>query len=219
MLMRSSRRLEEDWPGNAHLYASGGQCRLSPCIKLIFRAEDVKSRADLALTNAQEQLKEAESVTEALSEASGAQGEAAEKVEAAQADIDAARKDLAVIQEKMEEAIRTSDESVLGVQSLSTTSQPLQTKFIRNEARVKSAREAARDAKDQASAANAVLYRLNNEFKNVSSMLEEKTLSIGDAKDVAVDLQSRANSLANSATNKLSSIYGTVFAKNSIFWR
>jgi len=42
----------------------------------------------------------------------------------------------------------------------------------------------------------------------VSSALDEKSVTIGDAKDLAVDLQRRANLLATSATNKLASIYG-----------
>ena len=53
-----------------------------------------------------------------------------------------------------------------------------------------------------------VLYTLNNEFKNVSGILQEKSDAIGGAKDKAVDLQKRANELANSATNKMSSIIG-----------
>ena len=53
-----------------------------------------------------------------------------------------------------------------------------------------------------------VLYTLNNEFKNVSGILQEKSDAIGGAKDTAVDLQKRANELANSATNKMASIIG-----------
>lgn len=68
--------------------------------------------------------------------------------------------------------------------------------------------QAASAAKAKASSANSVLYQLNIEFKNVSAGLDEKTESIGEAKDSAVDLQRRANELATSATNKLSSIYG-----------
>ena len=81
---------------------------------------------------------------------------------------------------------------------------------------MKSAREAAATAKDRASAANAVLYELNNEAKNVTAVLGEKTGVIGGAKDLAVDLQKRANEVANSATNKLSSIYGEILADDAL---
>ena len=81
---------------------------------------------------------------------------------------------------------------------------------------MKSAREAAATAKDRASAANAVLYELNNEAKNVTAVLGEKTGVIGGAKDLAVDLQKRANEVANSATNKLSSIYGEILAADAL---
>jgi len=45
---------------------------------------------------------------------------------------------------------------------------------------------------------------LNNGFKNVSEVLAEKTGTIGGAKDLAMDLQKRANDLAAQASNKLS---------------
>ncbi len=73
---------------------------------------------------------------------------------------------------------------------------------------MKVAREVAAAAREVASGANAVLYKLNNEFKNVSTSLADKTGLIRGAKDLAIDLQRRANELATSATNKLASIYG-----------
>ncbi len=172
------------------------------------KAESVRASADAARDAAVSQLDRAETVTRALSEASEAQGGADEAVREAQADIDRARSDLGEVDGRMEEAEETANESVLGVADLAARSQPLQTDFIRNEARVKAAREAAAAAKVKASAANAVLYQLNNEFKNVSTSLADKTGLIGGAKDLAVDLQRRANELATSATNKLASIYG-----------
>lgn len=166
------------------------------------------ARAEATQRSAEAQLEHAESVTRSLSEASEAQSRADAAIAAAQEDIDGARKDLAQISARMDESIATSDLSVLDVADLAGRSQPLQTDFIKNEARVTSAREAAAAAKERASAANAVLYQLNNEFKNVSRGLEAKAEAVGGAKDTAVDLQRRANELATSATNKLSSIYG-----------
>ncbi len=108
----------------------------------------------------------------------------------------------------MDEAIVSSDSSMADVSDLVARHKTLQTDFIKNENRVKAAREAAASAKQKAFTATSVLYQLNNDFKNVSSSLEQKTKVIGSAKDQAVDLQRRANQLATSATNKLRSING-----------
>ncbi len=112
----------------------------------------MKSRAESARSAADDQLRSAEEVTQALSEASEAQGEAEAAVQAAQDDIDAARVDLvsgwgrgsgedekgrlfdlvslfrsqAMIEAEMDEAVETSDRSVLGVSELAQKSQPLQ---------------------------------------------------------------------------------------------
>jgi hypothetical protein len=45
-------------------------------------------------------------------------------------------------------------------------------------------------------------------FQNVSEVLAEKTTTIGGAKDLAMDLQKRANDLAGLASNKLSFLSG-----------
>ncbi len=190
--------------------SSGQQTLRVPLTVAISRAESVRAEASSARSEAEAQLAEAEKVTNALSEASEAQARADASVQAAQANIDQARKDLAMVDGKMDEAVSTADESVLGVAELAASSQPLQTDFMRNEVKVTAAREAAAKAKEKASAANAVLYQLNNAFKNVSATLDDKTRVIGGAKDLAVDLQKRANDLATSATNKLASIYGKV---------
>ena len=47
-------------------------------------------------------------------------------------------------------------------------------------------------------------------FKNVSEVLGEKTGTIGGAKDLAMDLQKRANDLAAQASNKLSFLSGKI---------
>ena len=47
-------------------------------------------------------------------------------------------------------------------------------------------------------------------FKNVSEVLAEKTQTIGGAKDLALDLQKRANDLAAQASNKLSFLSGKI---------
>ena len=70
----------------------------------------------------------------------------------------------------------------------------------------------------QASSANAELYQLNSEFKNVSSSLDVKTNDIGRAKDLAVDLQRRANELATSASNKMANIYGKLQPQSGDLW-
>ena len=58
---------------------------------------------------------------------------------------------------------------------------------------------------------NARVVKLNNDYKNVSGSLEEKTRTIGGAKDLAIDLQKRANDLAGQASNKLNYLSGTRF--------
>jgi chromosome segregation ATPase len=80
----------------------------------------------------------------------------------------------------------------------------LQRDHIKNENRVNYATEAAIKAKAQADNANTELYHLNKGFQNVSEVLAEKTTTIGGAKDLAMDLQKRANDLAGLASNKLS---------------
>ena len=72
--------------------------------------------------------------------------------------------------------------------------------------------EAAKDAKAKANQANNDLYLLNTGFKNVTDTLQEKTVTVTGAKDMAMDLQKRANALSNSATNKIANLKG-----NSIY--
>ena len=52
-------------------------------------------------------------------------------------------------------------------------------------------------------------------FKNVSERLAEKTQTIGGAKDLAMDLQKRANDLAAQASNKLSFLSGKLAQKKN----
>lgn len=82
----------------------------------------------------------------------------------------------------------------------------LQGDYFTNENRVKLATDAAIQAKTQADRANTELYGVNIGYRDVSDRLEVKGQSIGGAKDLALDLQRRANNLANSATNKISVI-------------
>lgn len=146
-------------------------------------------------------------MTTHLSDALEAQNAADVAIQAAQRDIDNARKDLSQISSEMQEAVISSDASIADVRDLAAKQQMLQTSFIKNKNRVGAAKEAAGVAKKQASEANQVLYQLNNEFKNVSSSLVSKTSVIGNAKDFAMDLQKRANELASSASNKLANIH------------
>ena len=108
----------------------------------------------------------------------------------------------------MDEAMTSSDKSMYDVQDLARRQQILQTNFIRNQQRVETAREASSTAKAQADAANAVLYQLNNDFKNVTSILDSKSSLIQTDKSRALDLQKRASDLASSASNKLTNIRG-----------
>lgn len=112
------------------------------------------------------------------------------------------------ISEEMSGAVNLADTAVAEITDLTMRKSSFQTDFIRNENRVKSAQAAAEAAKDQAASANSELYQLNNGFKNVSSSLEVKISTIGGAKDMAVDLQRRANDLASSASNKLANLFG-----------
>jgi outer membrane murein-binding lipoprotein Lpp len=108
----------------------------------------------------------------------------------------------------METAVNAADNLVINVQDLAFRQMKLQTDYIKNENRVKAATEAALKAKTQADKANTELYQLNNGFKNVSGTLDIKTVTIGGAKDLAVNLQKRANELAASASNKLRYLSG-----------
>ena len=104
--------------------------------------------------------------------------------------------------------MNAADRLVYDVQEMGVKQQSLQTNYIKNENRVTKATEAALKAKSQADKANTELYQLNNGFKNVSGALDTKTTTIGSAKDLAVDLQRRANDLAAQASNKLSFLSG-----------
>ena len=116
----------------------------------------------------------------------------------------------------MDIAIQSSDKSVSDVTDLASRHQSLQTEFIKNENRVNSAREASSTANSKAKSANDILYELNVEFKNISTALEIKSNFIGNGKDLAMDLQKRANELATSASNKLASISGMMYSKKSL---
>ena len=112
------------------------------------------------------------------------------------------------IQNDMNNAVSLADTLVYEVTDLVATQRKLEQNYITNENRVKLATDAAIQAKTQADKANTELYHVNNGYRNVSSRLEIKGQSIGGAKDLALDLQKRANNLANFATNKISVIRG-----------
>ena len=173
------------------------------------RAEQLEKAAKDVREEAVKQLKQAEAVTLDLSKASEAQNDADQKIQTTQTDIDSARKDLATISFKMEEATAAADASVIDVKKLSERQEELQTKYIKNENRVKVAREAADGATKQATGANNDLYHLNTQFKNVSESLNGTSVSIGSAKVQALNLQERATRLANEFANKLSQLVGT----------
>ena len=119
----------------------------------------------------------------------------------------------------MTDAISKADNLVLDVSGLGMRQTSLQRDYTKNENRVLSATEAALKAKTKADKANTELYQLNNGFKNVSGTLEEKTVTIGGAKDLALDLQKRANDLAAQASNKLTYLTGKcVVCKISIIF-
>ena len=170
------------------------------------QAEGLKFQADLARTLAAEKLTTAENVTKSLEEAEDAQNDAEAAISSAQADIAAARKDLALIEADMEAATGVSDETFQRTEDLLRRQKSLQTAYIANDNHVKSAQTAAEMAMSKANKANADLYKLNADFFNVSASLAAKSEKIGRSKDRALDLQKRANNLANSASSKLSSL-------------
>ena len=170
------------------------------------KAEDLKVRADQARAEAEAQLVRAENVTRSLGEAAEAQNVAEEAIQSALADIASAREDLGFIRSEMESATRVSDQTFEDTNTLLEEQRKLQTAFISNENHVKKAQAAAEGAKSQASQANADLYKLNSDFKNVSESLSSKEANIGSAKDRALNLQRRASTLSNSASQKLSDL-------------
>merc|ERR1712066_669803 len=105
-----------------------------------------------------------------------------------------------------EEATSVSDATFDNTNELMERQRQLQTAFISNENHVKKAQAAAEGAKSQASQANSDLYKLNSDFKNVSESLSSKEANIGTAKDRALNLQRRASTLSNSASQKLSDL-------------
>merc|ERR1719410_3118969 len=169
-------------------------------------AEELKTRADQARQDAEAQLARAENVTRSLGDAEEAQNVAEEAIQSALADIASAREDLGFIRSEMESATRVSDQTFEDTNTLLEEQRNLQTAFISNENHVKKAQAAAEGAKSQASQANADLYKLNSDFKNVSESLSSKEANIGSAKDRALNLQRRASTLSNSASQKLSDL-------------
>merc|ERR1719384_1835421 len=169
-------------------------------------AEDLKTRADQARQDAEAQLARAENVTRSLGDAEEAQNDAEEAIKSALADIASAREDLGFIQSEMEAATTVSDKTFEDTNTLLEEQRKLQTAFISNENHVKKAQAAAEGAKSQASQANADLYKLNSDFKNVSESLSSKEANIGSAKDRALNLQRRASTLSNSASQKLADL-------------
>jgi coxsackievirus/adenovirus receptor len=170
------------------------------------------SRVETLLTTAKEaeqfaggELEKANKVTDDLSKALEAQNKADVSIQTTQTKIDSARKDLAQIANDMDQATNAADASVDDVRDLTERQTLLQTEYIKNENRVNAA-EAAKDAKAKANQANNDLYLLNTGFKNVTDTLQEKTVTVTGAKDMAMDLQKRANALSNSATNKIANL-------------
>ena len=169
-------------------------------------AESLKARADQAKMDAAAQLARAENVTKSLGDAEEAQNAAEEAIQSALTDISSARKDLGFIESEMEEATTVSDKTFDETTALLEKQKLLQTAYISNENHVKKAQTAAEGAKSQASKANSDLYKLNSDFKNVSESLSYKESNIGSAKDRALNLQRRASSLSNSASQKLADL-------------
>jgi len=170
----------------------------------VINAEKLKNDAEAVKTEAKTQLEIAEKIINELSKAAVSQDAAETAVGQTRTDIDSARTNLGQIQNDMETAVNAADTLVLAVSDLGMKQVNLQRDHIKNENRVNYATEAAMKAKAQADNANTELYHLNNGFKNVSEVLAEKTGTIGGAKDLAMDLQKRANDLAAQASNKLS---------------
>ena len=104
--------------------------------------------------------------------------------------------------------VNEADILVSGITTLANRQMMLQTEYTKNEKRVLSATDAALKAKTKADKANTELYQLNNGFKNVSGTLTVKSGTIGGAKNLALDLQERANKLSNQASNKLEYLTG-----------
>jgi chromosome segregation ATPase len=169
-------------------------------------AEGLKFQADMARKMAAEKLTTAENVTKSLEDAEDAQNAAEAAITSAQSDIASARKDLAVIEADMEAATGVSDETFQRTEDLVRRQKSLQTAFIANDNHVKSAQTAAEMAMNKANKASSDLYKLNADFFNVSTSLTAKSDKIGRSKDRALDLQKRANNLANSASSKLASL-------------
>ena len=109
---------------------------------------------------------------------------------------------------KMDEATRAADFSEEEVGRLSERLRKLQSSYITNDNHVKKAKDAAEKARKEVAAANEDLYPLNAGYKKVNDTLKVKTDLIGSAKDRAMELQRIANSLANSASNKLDLLTG-----------
>jgi len=169
-------------------------------------AAKLKESADKAKINAAEQLSRAKNVTKSLGAAEEAQNAAEEAIQSALADISSARQDLGFIKSELDEATDISDNTFAETKELLKKQSKLQTDFLSNEIDVKKAQAAAEGAKSQASKANTDLYKLNSDFKNVSESLTHKEANIGSAKDRALNLQRRASTLSNSASQKLTDL-------------
>ena len=142
-------------------------------------------------------------VTKSLGDAEDAQSAAEAAIAAAQRDISEARADLGFIESEMQDATRISDKTFADTETLMEKQKALQTAYISNENHVKKAQTVAEGAKRLASKANSDLYALNSKFRTVSESLTQKEAKIGSAKDRALGLQRRANTLSNSASQKL----------------
>merc|ERR1711936_1073295 len=154
-------------------------------------ATSLKARADEARESAAAQLAKAEKVTKSLGDAEDAQSAAEAAIAAAQRDISEARADLGFIESEMQDATRISDKTFADTETLMEK---------------KKAQTVAEGAKRLASKANSDLYALNSKFRTVSESLTQKEAKIGSAKDRALGLQRRANTLSNSASQKLADL-------------
>ena len=108
----------------------------------------------------------------------------------------------------MTEAMAAADASVDAVSELSRRQEELQTKYIKNDNRVRDSKVAADSAKKKAGEADKELYKLNTEFKNVGDNLDSTSRTIGNAKGIALNLQEKANKLANEFSRKLNQLQG-----------
>ncbi|CAG0885936.1 unnamed protein product [Cyprideis torosa] len=158
-------------------------------------AEKLKFRADRAKEAAEKVRDLARDVLKALEEAEQAQDEAKSAITTADGDIAIIRATLNHITAETNETKSKTRETQEEVRNLHDRAQELKKRFLTIEGNVREAAAVSEEASKEAEKAKQAAFKLEEEYKNTDTDLDQKQTTIASIAERAELLQQRANEL------------------------